>query len=113
MQIAKEVSREPKKPLKEMTSNLINLKIGQTGYFWSVTQTGSKEGNKLLKFVENLLMLIELSKNKIRTIKLLSRAIQRVIQSMYGSQKFRKQGTKTVGKFPKIMGIVQDVSKIN
>ena len=68
-----------------MTSNLINLKISQIEYFWSVTQTSLKEGNKLFKFVENLLMLIESSKNKIKIIKLLSGAIQRVIQSICGS----------------------------
>ena len=96
-----------------MTSNLINLKIGQTGYFWSVTQTGSKEGNKLLKFVENLLMLIESSKNKTRTIKLLSESNSEGDPVNVWFSKIPQTGHKTVGKFPKIMGIVQDVSKIN
>ena len=56
-------------------------------------------------------MLIESSKNKTKTIKLLSGAIQRAIQSMCGSQKFRKQGTKQWVNFQKLWGLFKMFQK--
>mmetsp|Transcript_43200 Transcript_43200/g.60603 ORF Transcript_43200/g.60603 Transcript_43200/m.60603 type:complete len:80 (-) Transcript_43200:1605-1844(-) len=78
-----------------MTSNLISSKSGQTRYFRNVTQTSSKEENKLLKFVESLLMPLKSSKNKTRIVKLLNRAISESDPvSGWGFQNFAKQDTK-------------------
>jgi len=91
-----------------MTSNLISSKSGQTRYFRNVTQTSSKEENKLLKFVESLLMPLKSSKNKTRIVKLLNRAISESDPvSGWGFQNFAKQDTKEWVNFQKLWGLFE------